>query len=125
MGGSLRPIPRFLRMVALLDLVLFLAVGLVGWAAGWRTSQYGKGLVVAGAIALFLGLASVGGSHRPVGVPLIEDHLWAMPSKGDDMTARVKRRVHDINMSYGFMTTMLVVGVVAIAVGALVDGVFG
>jgi hypothetical protein len=55
------PVLRILRDVMLLDILIFLSLGIIHLLAGWKTThQYGSGLVWAGAIGMILLLVSAG-----------------------------------------------------------------
>jgi hypothetical protein len=55
------PLLRIFRDVILLDILIFLSVGIIHLLAGWKTThQYGNGLVWAGAIGLILISVSAG-----------------------------------------------------------------
>ena len=51
---------RFLRNVALINLGIFVVVGLVCWFGGWRTvTHYGNGLLLAGVAVMAVGVFSL------------------------------------------------------------------
>ena len=55
------PLLRILRDVILMDIAIFLALGIIHLLAGWKTThQYGNGLVWAGAIGVILLLINAG-----------------------------------------------------------------
>ena len=55
------PWSRILRDVILVDILIFLALGIIHLLAGWKTThQYGNGLVWAGAIGVILLLVNAG-----------------------------------------------------------------
>ena len=55
------PLLRIFRDVILLDILIFLSLGIIHLLAGWKTThQYGNGLVWAGAIGVILLLVNAG-----------------------------------------------------------------
>ena len=55
------PLLRIFRDAILLDILIFLSLGIIHLLAGWKTThQYGNGLVWAGAIGLILLLVNAG-----------------------------------------------------------------
>jgi hypothetical protein len=112
-------IPRFLRTVVLMDLSIFVIVGLVGWFGGWRTAyQYGEGLVIAGALAIGLGFLSIVGNWctiQSVG------YQYGQSVGAQSLGERTGQTVKDIAQNYRFLIQMIVVSVAPIAIGVLIQ----
>ena len=75
-GQDRRPtILLFARKVLLIDLGIFIAVGVVCWLFGWRTLyNYGTGLLVVGIAVAGLGVLSQVGTSRRRGATLQNVH---------------------------------------------------
>jgi hypothetical protein len=120
--GVLTGILRFLRTVVLIDLGILAAVGLVCLLGGWHTAyQYGGGLSLAGAVAIVIGLSSVVGGW---GITRGGDYQYAQSVSEQDIQGRAQQAIEDIAQSYRFQILMTAVGVVSIAVGALIQTLF-
>ena len=120
--GVLAGILRFLRTVVLIDLGIFAAVGLVCLLGGWRTAyQYGNGLSLAGAAAMVIGLSSVVGGW---GITRSFGYQYAQSVSEQDIHGRTQQAIEDVAQSYRFQILMTVVGVVSIAVSALIQTLF-
>ena len=117
--GVLTDILRFLRTVVLIDLGIFAAVGLACWFGGWRTAyQYGGGLFWAGMAAIGLGLLSLMGGW---GITRSFGYLYSQSVSEQGIHERTRQAIKDIAQSYGFFIRMTAVGVVSIALGALIQ----
>lgn len=114
---------RFSRTIALINLGIFVAVGLICWLVGWRTlHQYGTGLMLAGAAALLFGAYSVSGSWHG---GRSFDYQYAASAGVDSTHKSAKRERDEANSSYVFLGRMCVVGLLPILVGILLQVVFG
>jgi hypothetical protein len=55
-------LPRFIRTLVLIELVIFAAIAAIGLAAGWSTSaEYTSGLVIIGVVLIILGAMTMQG----------------------------------------------------------------
>jgi len=114
---------RFLRPVVLIDLGIFALVGLVCRLGGWRTAHhYGNGLMLAGVVAVVVGISSVFGGW---GLTRGFDYQYARSAGEDTIGERTKRGLKDMARSYGFSVRMTVVGVVSYAFGLVIQTIFG
>ncbi len=114
---------RFLRNVALIDLGIFATTGLVCWFGGWRTAYYyGNGLMLAGVLAMSLGLCSLMGNW---GLTRSFSYQHAASAGVDNIQERTRREINDTDKSYAFLVLMSVVGIVSIALGILIQTTLG
>lgn len=123
MVRSLRTLVRFLRTVVLVDVGVFVAIGLVCWLFGWRTAyQYGRGLLWVGTAAILLGLAS--GTGGWVGTHAQDFETQCARSVGAQSSSeRMQQDRDDALRSFGFQTLMTVAGVISLAVGWLIQSI--
>jgi hypothetical protein len=113
---------RFLRTVVLIDLGIFATVGLVCWLGGWRTAyQYAGGLFWAGAAAIVIGLSSLMGGW---GITRSFRYQYGQSVSEQGIYERTRQAIKDEARSYRFLILMAAVGVVSIAVGALIQTIF-
>ncbi|MGA9350694.1 MAG: hypothetical protein WBW48_18075 [Anaerolineae bacterium] len=113
---------RFLRSVVLIDLGIFAAVGLVCWLGGWRTAyQYGGGLLGTGVAAIVIGLSSLMGGW---GITRSFRYQYGQSVSEQGIHERTRQAIKDEARSYRFLILMAAVGVVSIAVGALIQTVY-
>ncbi len=113
---------RFLKPVPLIDLGIFVAVGLVCWFGGWRSAfHYSNGLIIAGVGAMAIGVFSLFGGW---GITRNFVYQHAQSAGENDVVAQARRELKDTDQSYEFLAVMGVVGVVVIACGILVRTIF-
>lgn len=112
---------RLLRTAALIDLVLFALVGLIGWFAGWRTVyEYSHGLVWAGAAAIGIGLFST--LYYGVGaVGYFQFDRFGNWNReiSQQYVAEREKLLRDPGSGYAFLVRMILAGLIAIALGVL------
>ena len=119
----LKAILRFSRTVVLVNLGIFVAVGLICWLVGWRTLyQYGTGLMLAGTAALVFGAYSASGSWHG---GRSFDYQYAASAGVDSFRKSANRERDEANSSYTFFGKMCVIAFLPIAVGILLQIVFG
>ncbi len=119
---GIHPVLRFLRNVALIDLGIFVVVGLVCWFGGWRTAtHYGNGLLLAGVAVMAAGVFSLVGGW---GITRDFTYQHARSAGEGDIRKRATRDLKDIGQSYGFLALMGIVGIVSIAAGIVVQTVW-
>lgn len=124
MGKQTRAaILRFLRNIVLIDLGIFATTGLVCWFGGWRTAYYyGNGLMLAGVLAMALGLYSLTGNW---GLTKSFNYQHAASAGADNIRERTRREMNDTGKSYAFLVLMGIVGIVSIALGILIQTTLG
>lgn len=121
--GYLATVLRFLRNAVLIDLGIFVAVGLVCWFGGWRTAgHYGNGLVWAGVAAISFGILGLWGNWSITQSP---EYQYARSAGAAGIPERTKQHMKDINQNYALVILMSIVGVVSIASGILIHIIFG
>jgi len=106
----------------LIDLGIFVAVGLICWFSGWRMIyHYSDGLVWAGVAAIVFGIFSlIGGWRGRTSFP----YQYGRSAGEEDILERTRRDLKDTGQSYAFLVLMAVVGIVSIALGTLIQTVF-
>jgi len=108
---------RLLRNVVLIDLGIFGIVGLFCWLIGWRTwFQYGRTLVIAGALCALFGVLTMQGAMRSRHPDYFYVDSMGMPSAYE----RTKQLVLDSYASYRFMVLMGLAGVIVVLVGFVI-----
>ena len=117
--GKLLSILRFLRTVVLVDLGIFVAVGLVCWFGGWRTVyQYGNGLRLAGTLAIGLGFLSlVSNWQTPHGF----GYQYNRSVSGQSLQGRRGQTVIEFAQNLKLLIQMVIIGILSIAVGTLIQ----
>lgn len=131
--GYARGLVRFLKAVLIAEFVLFAIVGLVYWLNGWQTVyQYGQGLILGGIVAIGIGVLNLSyhwfkhlGDYTGAGyiADLILDR-YRLKLKEKAIKEHIKEEIKDPGSSYSFFLLMAIVGVIAIAVGALIQKIF-
>lgn len=107
----------------LIDLGILVAVGLICWLGGRRTAYYyGNGLIWAGMAAMAVGAISFRGGWNMVSG---FGYQYARTVGGENAQERTRRDVEDIGRSYAFLVLMSAVGITSIALGKMVQTVFG
>lgn len=110
---------HFLRTVFLIDLVLFAVVAIVCLLVGWHTlPQYGQGLIWGSMLAFLAGASSV---ITSLGLSRSPDYQYAQSVGLDRMSENVRQAMKEGRESYAFLVLAATVGVVAFAVGALLQ----
>jgi uncharacterized membrane protein YkgB len=121
--GTLPAILRFLKTVVLIDLGIFVAVGLICWFGRWRTAHYyGNGLMLTGVGAFAIGIYSITGAW---GVVRSFDYQYAGSVDADDPGTRAMREWKGQNRNYATLALLGAVGLVSVGAGVLVQAVFG
>ena len=107
----------------LINLGIFVAVGLICWLVGWRTLyQYGTGLMLAGTAALVFGAFSVSGRWHG---GRSFDYQYAASAGVDSLRKSANRERMEASSSYAFLGQMCVIGFLPIVVGMLLQIAFG
>ena len=109
----------FLRSVALTEVAVFAAVGLLWWIGGWRTpNAYGAGLVAAGIAMIILGAFSVAGGWN-----ITQDarYQYVHSAGAQSIPERLWQETDDTTKSYAFVVVMLLAGGVSAVVGTLIQ----
>ena len=121
--GILPAFLRFMRTVVLIDLGIFVGVGLICWFGGWRTAyHYGNGLMLVGVAAMAAGVFSLAGGW---GLTRDFSYQHAASAGVADTPERTRRELKDTGQRYGFLALMGVAGIVSIAFGILIQTAFG
>ncbi len=111
-----------LKIIALIDLAVFMLVALLNWLGGWTSAyQYGDRLVVAGALVLGLGMLTVIGSWTGN-----RNFTYAMSeSAGEQKIAeRTERAAKYTVESFSSLLVVALAGLVPILVGILLQALF-
>lgn len=121
--GHIPAILRFLRTVLLVDLGIFVAVGLVCWFCGWGTVyHWANGLRWAGVTGILFGMfAFIGGSRGRTSL----FRKYARTAGGEAAQQRLRRDLKDRDQSSAFFVLMLVVGIVSFGLGTIIQTVLG
>jgi hypothetical protein len=91
----------------------------IGWLAGWRDPfRFGGALFIAGGVAIVVGVMSLYGTF---GITRHGWYLYAQSAGPADALGRLKRQVQDTERSYGFLALMSASGVLAMALGILIQ----
>ncbi len=115
--GFGRRVYYFLRSVALLDLAIFVLVGILVLLLGWRTiREYGVGLTYAAVAALLVGLGSV---IQSLGLSRSGEYQYAESVGANKLDENVRQAFRQSQASYGFFRLMACVALVAFVVGLL------
>ncbi len=110
---------HFVRIVLLVDLLVFIVTALVCWWIGWRTpDELGLGFMLGGFLAILLGGASLAGSVQVSRNPMYRYFQSVFPNS---LPERTKQNLLDLNESSGFLILMGTAGLLAILVGWLVQ----
>ncbi|MCP4539079.1 MAG: hypothetical protein GY832_18240 [Chloroflexi bacterium] len=113
---------RLLRTVVLVNLAIFVTVGLICWLVDWRTLyQYGMGLTLVGTAALVLGAFSIAGSWQGRGS---FGEQYAALAGAERAHERAIRESKGTSSNYAFLGRMCAIGFLPIAVGILLQTVF-
>ncbi|MBN1217851.1 MAG: hypothetical protein JXM69_02895 [Anaerolineae bacterium] len=114
---------RFLAKVVLIVLVVFVAVSLVCWFFGWRTSQdYGNGLFLAGLLVMVIGGISFLGIMNRFGDPKYS-YFQSVASRRD-FANRTRFMWGEFLESYSFILLTASVGMVLLVISFLIAIVF-
>jgi len=107
----------------MVDLGVFVVIGLACWLCGWRTAyQYGRGLLWAGTAAILLGLAS--GTGGWVGTHAQDfETQYARSVGAQSSSERTQQDRDDALQSPGLQTVMTVAGAISLAVGWLIQNI--
>jgi len=114
------------KTALLIELVLFIIVGLVYWLSGWQTAyQYGQGLVWGGIVALGIGTLDLTyywfrhlGDYAGAGYLadlVLDRYRLKLKEKA------IEEHIKDPGRGETFFLLMAVVGALAIAVGILIQ----
>lgn len=110
---------RLFRSVALVDLGILVAAGLVSWVIGWRTIyQYCDAVVLGGMIAISIGLWTFW-QEWTVNRTLTYLHAQSMTDQDGHKRIRLLRK--DDDAGYRFFFALFLAGLVAITIGALLQ----
>lgn len=120
---------RFLKLVLSVELILFAIVGLVYWLSGWQTAyQYGQGLIWGGIGAIGIGVLDLSyywfkhlGDYTGRGYIadlILDKYRLKLKEKA------IREHIKDPGGSYSLFLLMAIVGVIAIAVGVLIQKIF-
>jgi hypothetical protein len=118
----LSTIARYARVVALIDLFLFAAVGVVHLLAGWNTAyQYGGGLTWAGMLVVALGILTLLGGF---GLTRNPRYQYGQSVSTMSTIERAQQSMRDTLQGYGCLIVAVAVGAVAIGAGSLIQFAF-
>ena len=121
-SSRLATIARYARVVALIDLFLFAAVGVVHALSGWNTAfQYGGGLTWAGMLVVAFGILSLLGGF---GLTRNPRYQYGQSVSTMSTIERAQQSMRDTLQGYGCMIVAMAVGAVAIGVGSLLQFAF-
>jgi type VI protein secretion system component VasK len=99
------------RSVLLLDLAIFILVGLVCLVGGWHTlHDYASGLAWAGGVALVVGLSSILGGWEMTRSAMYQ---YGQTASEESASERVRRELSGEQQRFGFLAQMGFVAVVA------------
>jgi hypothetical protein len=113
---------RFLRNVVLIDVAIFLIVGLVCWTGGWYTIyQYGGGLFWAGMLAIIIGASSVRGVW---GTSRRFETQYGLTVSEQSIHQRMRQQMADVAESNRFCVLMFAAALVSMVIGAVIQTVF-
>ena len=117
---------QLIRAIIFVDVFLMIVVGLTCLIGGWRTAyDYGQGLVVAGMIAIALGVSSVMGNYSSTrgSTNTSQVELNAVHASVRTPAERIKDDLGIVNQTFGCLLLMTLAGVSAIAIGAVIQSV--
>ena len=106
------------RNVLIIDLLIAIIAALVCWLGGWRTvHDFGIGLMIGGFVALAFGAATVFGGARVANEPT---YRYVQSVSPNSLHEHTQQNRLDLNDSFGFLSLMVAVGFLSIAVGWLI-----
>jgi hypothetical protein len=122
-------LPRFIRTLVLIELVIFAAIAALGLAAGWRTSaQYTSGLVIIGVVLIVLGALTMQGYWGVTRELKRRQNGQASSAAGlrpPPVAARPAKQIFkDFAQQYAFILYLFSAGVISLLAGILVQVVF-
>jgi hypothetical protein len=113
---------HLLRNAVLIDLSVFVLVGLFGLVAGWRSVvDYANGLLIAGGSIIGAGALSAVGN-----VTITRDFSYLMSESAgvDSSPDRSHRARRDSIQSYSFLLDTVAAGIPLILIGILLNIIF-
>jgi hypothetical protein len=111
---------RLLRHIALLDVAILVLAGAICWLAGWRTwFEYGRILIIGGALCAVIGAVTVvgGAGSRTPDYLYIDSMGYASPSE------HTRQIVLDTYARFRLMFVLFPAGVIVFLVGIVITWV--
>ena len=113
----LKALVRFGGVVILVECLVLVLVGLIGWRVGWRTlAEYREGLQFAGILVIGIGLIGIKGHWDAT---RSFEYQYSLSAGEQSSWERVQLTLVDFMQSYVFLLVSLAVGGLAILIGSL------
>ena len=114
---------RSLMSIVVVDVVLFLVVGLFCWLIGWRTAyQYGSALVVVSVAIVALGMLSVFGNYTIRGD---FEYQYGRSTSQSDIKERNRSDLADVLAAHSFLIHAMLTTVLPALIGTWLQSIEG
>ena len=108
---------RLIANILLIEFVLVILVGIIGWRLGWSTLQeYSDGIQLAGILLIGIGLLGIKGNWDAT---RSFEYQYSLSSIDQSSLNRTQQTLIDFTQSYKFMLIMLSSGLLSILIGYL------
>ena len=113
----------FLRTVILIEVLVVAGVAVLSWVLGWRTpSQYGEGLIWASLLLMLVGASTV---ITNLGMDRSFSQQYAQSAGAQRIADNIAQAMKEGKEGQAFFFLMLIVGIIAFLLGALIQAAFG